>query len=143
MADITVATGGSTVLASAGAKVKWVTCGVQTTAGEPVYLDSADSNKSKLCDSDFLASSDCEGIALNGAEDGQPLKIITKGELFIGGTVAVGTRYFVSVTAGGITPHSDAAALPAIGDYVTLLAVGKTTTLLDVQIHVSGVAIPA
>ncbi len=127
------------VLAGANARTKWATAGVQITAGEAVYLDGS---KVKLGDADEEAMAVCVGISLNGAEDGQPIKLITWGNLNPGGTVIVGSRYFCdAATPGGIGAHSDIAAYPASGDYVTYLGVGMTISNLAVQIQVSGVSI--
>ena len=66
------------------------------------------------------------GIALNTAGIGQPLKIGLAGsDVTCGGTVAVGTVYTLSATAGGWT--ADAAAST---NYNSVFALGKSTTRL-------------
>ena len=114
------------------------TAGATITAGGSVYEDSTDSNKLKLADADALATAAAKGIALHGASDGQPLRIITEGDLNPGATVAIGEIYCVSDTAGGIKPVGDLVST----EYVTPLGIGTTTANIKVQIQVSGVAKP-
>lgn len=67
------------------------------------------------------------GMALNSAPGtGQPIRVALPGaDVTCGGTVAVGTIYTISATAGGWT--SDAASST---NYNSVFAVGKSTTRL-------------
>lgn len=136
MADLTITA--SSVIAGSGAKLVHGTAGASITAGQVVYLDSAD-NEYKLADNDSATAAvrSPAGIALHAAADGQPLTIISKGPVTIGATTAVGTVYILSATAGGIAPIADAAS----GDYVTVLGIGTSTTVIDVLIHEAGAAV--
>lgn len=111
------------------------TAGATVTAGQVVYLDSAD-NKFKLADNDSATAAvrAPHGIALNGAATGQPLTVHTGGSIVIGATVAVGTVYMLSSTAGGIAPVADLGA----GDYNSTIGVATSTTAIDVDIQSAG-----
>jgi len=135
MADLTITA--ASVIAGTGAKSVSGTAGATITAGQTVYLDSAD-NEYKLadCDSATEAVRSPVGIALHGASDGQPLKVHTKGLITIGATMTAGATYYLSQNAGGICPIADLGS----GDYRTIIGIATSTTVLDVQIIESGVA---
>lgn len=103
------------------------TAGASVTAGQVVYLDSAD-NKYKLADNDSatVAARAPYGIALHAAGSGQPLTVHKSGSIVIGATTAVGVIYCLSSTAGGICPSADNGA----GDYVSVLGVGTSVTAM-------------
>lgn len=104
--------------------------GATITAGQPVYLNAA-TNRFLLAQSDGTAAeADAKGIALNGAADGQPLKVQTSGRINPGGTVAVGQVYAVSANAGGIAPYADLVST----NRVVLLGVGTTTSEIFLSI---------
>lgn len=105
--------------------------GATIVAGQPVYKDSADSDDLKLADADLSESAaDAYGIALVGASDGQPCPVLRKGLVTLGGAaVAVGTRYVVSATAGGVAPESDLIT----GDYDTTVGKGNSATKISVD----------
>ena len=135
MADLTITA--ANVAAGAGATTKQVTAGATITAGQLVYLDNSD-GEHKLVDNDASGTSTVEGVALNGASDGQPLTILTEGNLNPGATVAIGTIYGSSSTAGGIAPSADFAT----GDFVSIIGIATTASNIDVKINNSGVAVP-
>lgn len=112
--------------------------GATITAGQTVYKD-ATTGKYKLsdCDSATAADKDCDGIALNGASDGQPLSVVSKGTVTVGGTLVAGTVYVASATAGGIAPLADLTT----GDDEIVLGVATSTTVLDLDINVTGVTL--
>lgn len=134
MADITV-TAASVVKAS-GTAISG-TLGETVTAGQTVYLKSADSRYWKaLTTSAETSGSGGLGIALNGGAAGQPVSIQTSGVITIGATVAVGTIYVLSDTAGGICPAADNGS----ADYVTILGIASTTGAITLGISASGIA---
>ena len=113
-----------------GAQFEAGIAGASITAGQPVYLDST-TNTYKLADNNdtSAALSVVRGIALHAAATGQPLKIQTRGPITIGATVASGSVYVLSATAGGIAPVADLAT----GNRCTILGVGlngSTTRLV-------------
>lgn len=142
MADLSITA--ANVVAASDASLLQVTAGETITAGQPVYKDTADNNEYKLCDHEAQASAVVAGVALNGASDGQPMRIITTGNLNPGATVTVGEIYCASGSvgtgnaAGGICPEGDLAS----GDFVTVLGIGTTTSNIAIDIQVSGVAVP-
>lgn len=135
MADLTITA--TSVIQGTGAETEQGTAGASITAGQPVYKDSTDSNKLKLCDGDVLLTAACVGISLHAAANGQPLLYQKRGILAIGATVAVGQAYYVSLTAGGICPFADLGS----GDFPVKIAVGMTTSTVQVLIENPGIAI--
>lgn len=136
MADLTITA--ANVAAGSGAKKTTGTAGATITAGQVVYLDAADS-KYKLadCDSATVAARSPVGIALHAASNGQPLTVLTSGPVTIGATVTGGVAYYLSGTAGGICPIADVAS----GDYVSIIGIATSASVLDVKIHESGFAL--
>lgn len=134
MADITVTAGN--VVQGTDAVTGDGTAGETLTAGQVVYRKASDSGKfwKAQCDG-TSAEATCVGIALNGGSAGQPIRIQTAGGINPGGTVAVGTVYAVSATAGGIAPITDLTT----GHYITTLGVGTTTSNIKLSLLVSGV----
>jgi len=133
MSDITItaanvakATDSTTITGTAGGTI---------TAGQSVYLDTSDS-RYKLSDANASGTGRCDGIALHGASSGQPLTVLTSGNITIGGTVAVGTIYCVSAGTGGICPIADLLS----GEYIAKIGIGVTAAIISVKIHNSGVA---
>lgn len=135
MADLAITA--ANVVARNGSRTEDRIAGAAATAGQVVYLDEAD-DRYKLADCDGAAAlRKPRGIALNGAAVGQPLRIHRSGPITIGATLVPGTTYYLSPTAGGIAPLADLSA----GDYPTIVGIAISTTVLDVQLHESGVAL--
>lgn len=136
MTDLTITA--TSVVKSTGSKTKTGIAGAAITAGQVVYVDTGDSNKIKVVDSDSATAlaREVAGIALNGASSGQPVTYQWDGRITVGATVAVGTIYVASDTAGGIMPAADLET----GDYTSILGIAVSTTELDLQIHNGGVA---
>ena len=113
-----------------------VTYGATISAGQSVYLDSAD-GEYKLAGASASASAECKGIAVTPGVDGGRGVIATGGDIIlVGTTAAVGAVYVVSATAGGIAPEADLSS----GEYVTVLGVASSATQLKIQLQASGVA---
>jgi hypothetical protein len=135
MADLIITA--DDVLKYNGAVSRTGTAGEDITAGEVVYVTGGEV---MLAQANAEESAVAVGIALNDAADGQPISYLVSGGINPGATVAVGTVYAVSAAAaGGIAPVSDLSST----EYVTILGVATTTSRIDVNINVSGVAIPA
>lgn len=112
--------------------------GETITAGQTVYLDSTLRQYFKSdSDSATAAVRQPVGIALNGASAGQPLRIQSKGDIVIGGTMTAGLVYYNSKTAGGICVLADIAS----GGYACTIGIAKSTTVLAIGINYSGVAV--
>lgn len=136
MADLTITA--ASVLAGSSAAVEYGTSGATITAGKAVYKSASD-KKWKLADNNDATAEvrRATGIALTGSSDGQPVAVLTGGDITIGATLTAGTAYYLSDTPGGICPLADLAS----GEYVCLLGIAKSTTVLAVDIQYPGVAL--
>jgi hypothetical protein len=137
VADLTITA--ANVVPGSNARIVHGTAGATITAGHAVYLDAATTGKWQLADTDSATAAvrQAHGIALNGAANGQPIAVITEGDVTIGATIAAGVAYYLSGTPGGICPIADVAS----GDYPLILGMGKSTTVLSVNIVYPGVAL--
>jgi hypothetical protein len=118
---------------------EWGTAGEAITAGQAVYLDTP-TRTYKLADANSAtaAARQARGIALNGAAAGQPLAIATSGDVTAGAALTAGTAYYLSAAAaGGIAPIEDLTT----GDYVCLLGLAKSATVLALDIQFPGVSL--
>ncbi len=137
MTDISITA--ANVAAGSNALTVHGTAGEAITAGQVVY-QAATSKKWLLADNDSATTEvrQAEGIALNTAgADGQPITVQKSGLITVGGTLTAGTAYYLSGSPGGIAPLADVGS----GDYVVLLGLATSTTVLDLDIQYSGVAL--
>jgi hypothetical protein len=102
MAAITITP--SSVFKSTGGRNIGI-AGVAITAGQALYIDTADGNKMKLADANGTAPANTfAGIAENGAAAGQPVCYVSNDPSFvIGASLLAGDTIWLSPTAGGIT----------------------------------------
>lgn len=136
MADITVTP--ANVIVSTGATKVDGTFGETVTAGAALYKKSTDSEW-YLAQADSATEDDLVGIALDGGANAQPGFIQTRGNITIGGTVAIGQVYVVSALYGKIAPWSDLVAT----NYVTIVGIGISATVIQLTPQTTGVQIPA
>lgn len=128
MADVSITP--ANVLKGSNAKTRRGTAGATITAGQALYVDTADSNKLKLADAGAAATAVVAGIALHGAASGQPIEYVTEDDDFTPGfTMSLSGSgddavYVLSNTAGAIKPVPDLTS----GDYPVVLMVAKSTT---------------
>lgn len=136
MVDLTITA--ASVVAGAGAIDDEGTAGEAITAGQVVYYDRS-TRSYKLADGNSATAAvrSPTGIALNGAAAGQPLGVLREGPVTIGAVLTAGVAYYLSATPGGICPVADL----AIGVYPTIVGIATSTTVLDVKLHESGVAL--
>jgi hypothetical protein len=136
MADLTITA--ANVVKGDGGDVDRGTAGAAITAGQAVYKDAAD-GKYKLADNNSATAAvrRPSGIALNGAANNQPLTVLRSGDVTIGATLTAGVAYYLSDTPGGICPVGDLAS----GEYPSVLGIAESTTVLNVNITQSGVAL--
>jgi hypothetical protein len=136
MSDLSITA--ANVVAGAGAQIANGTAGTTVTAGQAVYLD-ATTGRYLLADNNSAtaAAREPDGIALNGAANGQPLGVLTKGPVTIGATMTAGVAYYLGDTAGGICPVADLAS----GEYPSIIGIATSTTVLNVKIQSAGVAL--
>jgi len=136
MADISITP--ANVLPGAGAVTEAGTAGETITAGQVVYKDPTSGLYLKSdSDSATAAVRQPRGIALNGASLNQPLVIQRSGQITIGGTMTAGLAYYNSKTAGGICVLADIAS----GGYSCVIGLSVSTTVLQIGITYSGVAV--
>jgi hypothetical protein len=137
MADLTITV--ANVASGTGAQTSDGTAGGSITQGDAVYQDATDSNKWKRADANLsAAASTAIGIALNAAEAGQPVRIQVGGEMNVGATLAVGTIYVLSATAGKIAPSTDLTT----GWYTFVIGIGKSASNMYLVMKTAGVAVP-
>ncbi len=136
MADLTITA--ASVLAGSGAVTENGTLGATVTAGQVVYKDTAD-GRFKLADSNGTSAliRTPYGIALNGGASGQSVKVLRAGPITIGASVTAGTDYWLSDTPGGICPRADLGS----GEYPSLIGLATSTTVIQVDLQSSGVAL--
>lgn len=95
--------------------------GATITRGQSVYLDTNASPPSwKLADVDasaLAAGSGGVGISLSDVASGQPMIVMTGGDLGLGAILTQGVIYCVGDDPGTICPYGDLAS----GDRVTIL----------------------
>lgn len=128
----------ASVLKSTGAQVQNVIWGGTVTAGMSLYEKADGTYAGADCDLSLLAAT-CAGIALTGGSSGQPGIMQTAGDITIGGTVVVGTTYYVGDDAGEIVVIGDL----TIGDYISIVGVGISATVIRMGRVNSGVALLA
>jgi hypothetical protein len=106
--------------------------GAAITAGQALYIDTANSNVLKLadCDASALAST-VAGISLHAAASGQPIRYQTSGTITVGGTMTAGKIYVASATAGGIAPSADLTT----NWRTSIIGVATSTTVLTLGIN--------
>lgn len=135
MADLSIVAA-DVVQAATGVTAVSKIAGAAVAAGEPCYLDVADSNKAKPADANAsLPTATVAGIALNSAAANQPVQLMTEGELTVSAVLTVGKWYVLSANAGKICPVADLAS----GHYSTLIGYAKTTSILVLKLTNSGV----
>lgn len=125
MADLTVSASG--IVAGSNATFDFGVAGASITAGQPVYIDTANSNVIKPAVNTSATACVVAGIALHAAASGQPIKYIKTGDLYMTGTtLPVGSVYVLSATSGGICPVADLEATTGTS-YCTIIG-GTTVT---------------
>lgn len=136
MVDITI-TPASVVPGNNSTQVTGI-AGETITAGKAVYKSSA-TGKWMLADSNSATAEarQAQGIAMTGSSLNQPVTVHRGGDITIGGTLVAGTDYYLSDTPGGICPRADIGT----GEYVCMLGLAKSTTVLAVNIQFPGVSL--
>lgn len=136
MADLTI-TAASVAKDTATAQTASGIAGETITAGMALYQLASDSKLYKA-DANSAAAIGVIGVSLHASLAGQPIVYQTSGKITIGATVAVGTIYVLSATAGGIAPSTDLAS----GWYTGIVGVATTTTVITLAINQFGAAVP-
>ncbi len=119
-----------------GAVIKQYTAGGTITRGMAVRLSSG---AVIAAVNDSAANAAAIGISLSDAGNGQQCLVQTAGQVVIGATTAV-KPYVLGATGGAIMPADD---LSGGGEFGTLIAMGISTTILQLAIVPSGAAAAA
>lgn len=136
MVDLSITA--ANVVAGSNASKESGIAGEAITAGQPVYKDSTTGKYMKADSNSATAEArQPRGIALHAASANQPLAIQTSGDITIGATLTAGTAYYLSDTAGGICPVADIGS----GEYVCLIGLAKSTTVIAISIQYPGVSL--
>ncbi len=108
--------------------------------GEVLYRDGSVSPAVlMLAVNSSAATAKCVGFAQSAAAEGQPCTYSDDDPDYNpGGTVVVGTRYFVSNTAGKVAPAADIGS----AEYVSLVGIATVADKLPINIINSGIAVP-
>lgn len=129
MADISVTA--SSVAPGTNCETASGTAGEAITAGQPLYIDTANGNVLKLADANLSSlGATVAGISLHGAATGQPIVYAKAGNVTFNAVLTASKAYILSANAGGIAPIADHAA----GWRMSLLGVALTTTSLRLVI---------
>ncbi|MDX0966485.1 hypothetical protein GOE06_23425 [Sinorhizobium medicae] len=136
MADLVLTP--SAIIAGSNSAQEHGTAGETITAGKAVYK-SATTKKWMLADSNSAtaAARQAGGIALNGASDGQPITVHKSGDLTVDAVLTAGQAVYLSDAPGGLYPLADVGT----GEYVCLIGLAKSTTVLAVDIQFPNVAL--
>lgn len=136
MADLTITA--VNVIAASDATIEHGYAGEAVAAGKYGYKSST-TKRWMLADSNSATAEArrAGGVFLNNAAAGQPVAIATHGDVTIGATLTAGTDYYLSDTPGGICPRADVGS----GEYVCLLGLAKSTTVLALDIQYPGVSL--
>jgi hypothetical protein len=120
-----------------GATIEILEVGETVTHGEVLYFDSANVDY-RLADADVESTAKAKGISVtSAAADGSFVVAVTRGPLVLGGGLTQGVEYYLGTTPGEIVPKADLVT----GDYVTRLGIASSTTVLQVDIRVTGVTV--
>lgn len=136
MADLVITA--ASVVAGSNSSREQGAAGELLLAGQAVYKDDATSKYLKAdSNSATVAARRARGIALNGGSLNQPISIHKFGDLTMGATLTVGAAYYLSDTPGGICPVADVGT----GEYVCLLGIAKSASVLAVDIQFPNVSL--
>lgn len=134
MADITIT---ATSVVTTAADIEHGIAGATITAGQVVYKGASGKYDLADCDSATAAVKVPRGIALNGAALNQRVAVLKSGDITIGATLTAGLAYYLSPNPGGICAVAD--VLP--GDSVVLIGHAKSTSVLNLNMQVTGVTL--
>ena len=122
---------------SSATQIRLVRYGATIAAGDSIVRSG---EKYVLSDANASAAlAAAEGIAVTpGVDNGWGIMAFGGPIILVGATLAIGTRYLASDTAGKIMPDTDLSS----GEWSTLLGTGATTTQLNLLIDASGIQKP-
>ena len=135
MANYTI-TSADVKISGSNVRATTVVAGEAISEGQLVYLDAV-SGKYKLALATAEASANVVGVSVTSAAlDGYFLMQSSR-NYFAGTTLVAGDPVYLSATAGAICPHADLVST----NYVTLLGHAISTSEIEINIDVTGIAI--
>jgi hypothetical protein len=134
MVDLTITA--ANVVPGADAVRESGTAGEAITAGRLVYFDVTTLTYRLAKSNGAAALRVPNGIALNTASAGQPVVVQNAGDVTLGAVMTAGVAYLLSDTSGGICPDADVGT----GEFMCLVGVAKSTSVLKIGIIPSGVS---
>jgi hypothetical protein len=135
MSDLSVTA--ASVLKGSNATIEHGISGETIAQGKQLYKSSS-TGKWMLADSNSatVEARTPTATALCGASLDQPITVQKRGDITIGATLVANTAYYMSDTPGGICPLADVGT----GEYMTLIGIAKSTTVLTLAYESTGVA---
>ncbi len=110
--------------------------GTTITAGQPLYIDTANGNVMKVADADLSAlGATVAGISMNGASTGQLVFYANAGFVTFNAVLTAGKAYVLGANPGDICPIADLTT----SWRTSLLGIAYSTTSLKLLLHNSGV----
>lgn len=135
MADLVITA--TSVVGGSDARSVRGTAGETITAGQAIYKSTTGKYMKADSNSATVEARRPSGIALNGASLNQPVQVQTSGDVTIGAALTAGLDYWLSDTPGGMCPRADIGS----GEYVCLLGIAKSTTVLTIDIKFPNVSL--
>ncbi len=135
MADYTI-TSADVKISGSNVRATTVVAGEAISEGQLVYLDTV-SGKYKLALATAEASANVVGVSVTSAATDGYFLMQSSRNYFAGTTLVAGDPIYLSATAGAICPHADLAST----NYVTLLGHAISTSEIEINIDVTGIAI--
>jgi len=136
MADLSITT--TNMIAVSGYYPVDLLAGEAVARGKVAYTKAADGAAWIATAVGTSAQAAVTGIFLNDGAAGQPVRMISSGNLAFGAILTVGMIYVLS-DAGAIAPISDLAT----SDFVSVIGIATTTSNMLLTIINSGVEVPA
>lgn len=138
MADLSI-TESNVAIASESSRVVPITFGETLLKGELAYLKASDGLYWKA-DSDASDTAKVSHLVIVGGTAGQIGVGLQQGNVSLGAILTAGTVYVLSSNSGKICAISD--GNHASGDFITIIGVASTTSVLNFKINATGIAKP-
>lgn len=125
------------IVASDRARAVNGTAGASISVGDLIYLDKA---SGKYLPADSASTADeaaVVGMAVTASALDEQFFYISATTVDLGAILTQGTFYYLSNNSGMICPFADLGA----GDYVTQVGYATSTSLLNITVNATGVAI--
>lgn len=114
------------------------TAGATITAGQPVYIDTGDSNKIKPAANTSALTATVAGVALANAASGQPVFYATGGDVTFNSIFTAAVVVVLGSAAGGLSASADLDASSGTR-YGAVVGIATSATNLKIRPVNSGV----